>query len=85
MTAFSWPRSTAAAPLRATVSVLQNLEPVAARLRAVLGEFGALDRDPDARLAREGRLAVFEGDPAQARRLNQALRAVGLSTSLNQS
>ena len=71
------------APLLATVSVLHALEPVAARLRAVFGDSGVAPSDPDGRLEREGRLAVFEGTPQEAERLERALRALGLTTSIN--
>ena len=77
------PVAPATAPLLATVSVLHALEPVAARLRAVFGDSGVAPSDPDGRLEREGRLAVFEGTPQEAERLERALRALGLTTSIN--
>lgn len=77
------PLAPATAPLLATVSVLHALEPVAARLRAVFGDSGAAPSDPDGRLEREGRLAVFEGTHQEAQRLERALGALGLTTSIN--
>ncbi|MEB3323887.1 MAG: hypothetical protein VKM17_00955 [Cyanobacteriota bacterium] len=73
----------AAAPLVATLFVLQTLEPIARRLQTVLGRSATSLDDPDGHLAREGRLSVFEGDPAAARRLERALRDLGVCTSLN--
>lgn len=74
----------AAATTVATVSLLHNLQPIAAGLRAALQGLGIAAVDTmEGRLQREGRLAVFEGSPDQARGLERALRALGLSTSLN--
>ncbi len=69
----------------ATVSVLQDLQPAALRLRAALGRSvsAAAGAEADRRLACEGRLAVFEGSLAQARRLERVLREVGFTTSVN--
>jgi hypothetical protein len=67
----------------ATVAVLNALEPVGERLHALLAEAGIDGVEADNRLAREGRLAVFAGGPAEAHALQAALRAQGLTTSLN--
>jgi hypothetical protein len=69
--------------LLATVWVLNALEPVAERLRALLPEAPSDWSCAEAILAREGRLAVFAGAPTEARALEATLRAQGLTTSLN--
>ena len=75
------------APAVATVSVLQDLQPAALRLRAALGRSlsVAAGAEAERRLACEGRLALFEGSLAQARRLDQVLREVGFTTAVNLS
>ncbi|MFN9618432.1 MAG: hypothetical protein ACK55X_01805 [Synechococcaceae cyanobacterium] len=90
MARFPWPAAPFApagradAPaLQATVWVLNTLEPVAERLCALLPEAPGDWSRAEAILAREGRLAVFAGAPAEGRILEAALRAQGLTTSLN--
>jgi hypothetical protein len=76
--------ATAAGTAVATVSLLHDLQPIATGLRAALERLGIAGAPTiDQRLQREGRVAVFEGSPEQARGLELALRALGLSTSLN--
>lgn len=68
----------------ATVSLLHNLRPLGAVLRAALEDLGITGvQTLDQRLECEGRVAVFEGCPEQARGLERALRTLGLTTSLN--
>ena len=68
----------------ATVSLLHNLQPIATGLRAALERLGIAGAAAmDQRLEREGRVAVFEGSTEQARGLERALRALGLTTTLN--
>lgn len=74
--------------LRATVFVLNALQPVAEALRRVLPggvKGGAAPdwSDAEARLARDGRLAVFEGPEPEAHVLVRTLQALGLTTSCN--
>jgi hypothetical protein len=68
----------------ATGSLLHTLQPIATGLRAALETLGITGAPTiDQRLQREGRVAVFEGSPEQARGLERALGALGLSTSVN--
>jgi hypothetical protein len=68
----------------ATVSLLHNLQPIAAGPRSALRGLGIAAVDTiEGRLEREGRVAVFEGCPDQAHSLERALRALGLSISIN--
>lgn len=67
----------------ATLSLLQALEPVALRLRAVPGLACAPGAELERRLACEGRVALFEGPLAEARQLERSLRQLGLTTSIN--
>jgi hypothetical protein len=69
------------AVLRATVSVLNALQPVAEALRSALPDGPNDWADADGRLAREGRLAVFEGSEPEARALAHTLRCLGLTPS----
>lgn len=80
---FRFPGQTADAPvvLRATVSVLNALQPVAEALRSALPDAPTDWSDADARLAREGRLAVFEGSEPEARALAHTLHCLGLTPS----
>lgn len=72
------------APPVATVLVLPDLRPLAARIRAVLAHLSHPEADDLHRQAeRCGRAVVFRGDPAEAGRLDRELRAVGLTTSVN--
>jgi len=82
------PRSGPVPALRVTVFVLNALQPVAEALRLALpgdATGGAAPgwSDADARLAREGRLAVFEGPEPEARALTNTLQALGLTPSCN--
>lgn len=73
-----------AAPLVATVSLLQALQPVDSRLlQAVPGLTCPAAAEVERRLACEGRLAVFQGSPQEARRVLQALQQLGLSATCN--
>jgi hypothetical protein len=68
----------------ATVSLLHDLQPIAAGLWAALERLGITGAPTiDQQLQREGRVAVFEGSPEQAGSLERALLALGLSTSVN--
>lgn len=72
------------APPIATVLVLPDLRPLAARIRAVLAHLSHPEADDLHRQAeRCGRAVVFRGDPAEAGRLDRELRAAGLTTSVN--
>ena len=89
------PRFGRASALRATVFVLNALQPVAEALRTALPGGAKGDAAPDwsdaapdwsdaeARLARDGRLAVFEGPEPEARALVRTLQALGLTPSCN--
>lgn len=72
-----------AAPLVATVSLLQALQPVESRLQDVPGLTCPPTAELERRLACEGRLAVFQGSPQEARRVLQALRQLGLGATCN--
>lgn len=82
------PRFGRATALRATVFVLNALQPVAEALRTALpggtkGDAAPDWSDAEARLARDGRLAVFEGPEPEARALVRTLQALGLTPSCN--
>ncbi len=72
-----------AAPLVATVSLVQALQPVDSLLQAVPGLTCHAAAELERRLACEGRLAVFQGSPQEARRVLQALQQFGLSATCN--
>lgn len=68
----------------ATVLVLPDLRPLAARLRSALRHLSAsAAADLELQAERAGRAIVFRGDACEALRLAEALKAAGLVTSLN--
>lgn len=80
-----WPRG-ANAPAIATVQVLNDLRPLAERLRSVLDGLAPQRAEELHReVERCGRAVVYRGDPEQARLLEAQLRAAGLCTCLNQA
>lgn len=75
----------AQAPAKATVLVLDTLQPLVAALQAGLGEITAPEAERLAhQVARCGSAPVFRGDPAAARQIDRSLRGAGLTTSLNE-
>jgi hypothetical protein len=68
----------------ATVLVLADLRPLAARIRTVLADLSAAAAEAlDQEVERTGRAVLFRGEPAEGLRLARALRGAGLTTSLN--
>jgi len=67
-----------------TVLVLPDLHGLAARLRAALADLSAPAAEAMHREAeRTGRVPVFQGEPQRALELARALRAAGLTVSVN--
>jgi hypothetical protein len=68
----------------ATVLVLSDLRPLAARIRAVLADLSIAAAEAlDQEVERTGRAVLFRGEPAEGLRLARALQVAGVTTSLN--
>jgi hypothetical protein len=67
-----------------TVCVLADLQPLAGRLRSALRQLSGMAAEAlDHEAGRTGRAVLFRGAPQEALRLDQELRAAGLTTTVN--